>query len=103
MNSQICVNCNNKKAINRTDNRLVTESCGHVKCMDCLLKEKSGCVACAEDYSKQDHSSVLEVIELVDDGNAIQKEEQTASEDLSGKKPETTHIRIETGKDTSIV
>lgn len=46
MNSQVCVTCRNKKPVNRTDNRLVTESCGHVKCMDCLLLEKAGCEAC---------------------------------------------------------
>ncbi|XP_023948315.1 oocyte zinc finger protein XlCOF6 isoform X1 [Bicyclus anynana] len=46
MNSQVCVNCYNKKTVNQTDNRLVTESCGHVKCMDCLLHEKFGCEAC---------------------------------------------------------
>lgn len=46
MNSQVCVTCRNEKPVNHTDNRLVTESCGHVKCMDCLLLEKAGCEAC---------------------------------------------------------
>lgn len=42
----VCVQCKNLKYINSTNNRLVTESCGHVKCMDCLLNEKSGCNIC---------------------------------------------------------
>lgn len=53
MNSQVCVTCRNEKPVNRTDNRLVTENCGHVKCMDCLLLEKAGCEACLTEKSEQ--------------------------------------------------
>ncbi|KOB68120.1 Uncharacterized protein OBRU01_18843, partial [Operophtera brumata] len=66
MNSQVCVTCRNEKPVNRTDNRLVTESCGHVKCMDCLLLEKAGCEACLLQKSEQ----VIADVSDTDDGFA---------------------------------
>lgn len=96
MNTQICVNCHNKNGVNQTTNRLVTESCGHVKCMKCLLEEKSGCNACAESNGVQKENG---------DDNAKEpiKETKTPTADvecanLAKKiKPDTTHIRIEAG------
>ncbi|CAG4933687.1 unnamed protein product [Parnassius apollo] len=80
MNPKICVICRNSKPINQTDNRLVTENCGHVKCMDCLLLEKSGCVACARESSDQESG-----------------EDKPGLKDLcKKKKPETSHVRIVT-------
>lgn len=114
MNSQLCVNCRNEKPVNSTDNRLVTESCGHVKCMDCLLQEKSGCIACLSVKSRSDSAEASDA----DDGfggdsglcpaeitpcefgdKVIIREIQLDEvEDLSKKKKlETSHIRLETG------
>ncbi|XP_063827219.1 zinc finger protein 62 homolog [Ostrinia nubilalis] len=104
MNSQVCVTCRNEKVVNLTDNRLVTESCGHVKCMDCLLHEKSGCSACLasiqectepDDEVCGDDSPEPPEVPLV-----YEKEKEIASEVYNDyekkKKPETSHIRIET-------
>lgn len=83
MNPKICVICRNSKPVNQTDNRLVTEDCGHVKCMGCLLLEKSGCVACLREGSDQESG-----------------EGQTEPKELSKKKkPETSHVRIVTGSE----
>ncbi|XP_045535247.1 zinc finger protein 557 isoform X2 [Papilio machaon] len=80
MNPKICVICRNSKPVNQTDNRLVTENCGHVKCMNCLLLEKSGCVACLREGSDQESG-----------------EAPTDSKELvKKKKPETSHVRIVT-------
>ncbi|KAI5634257.1 oocyte zinc finger protein XlCOF28 [Phthorimaea operculella] len=72
MDSKVCVNCSNKNAVNGTDNRLVTESCGHVKCMQCLLQEVSGCNACqkAGGAVKQ----IKEVAGKVPDSDALKLE-----------------------------
>lgn len=109
MNSQICVNCRNEKPVNCTDNRLVTESCGHVKCMDCLLLEKSGCIACLSDKSRPESAETSDA----DDGFAgdtvlVQTDVEVSFEyddkdiaqveDLSKKKKlETSHIRVDSG------
>ncbi|XP_013192865.1 zinc finger and SCAN domain-containing protein 21 [Amyelois transitella] len=104
MNTQVCVNCLNKKPINQTNNRLVTESCGHVKCMDCLLREKSGCQACRgspnglqengdELDSKQDDSNLSPEVHHTDDGSTVEIRLDDCSKK---KKPETSHITIET-------
>ncbi|OWR53094.1 GDNF-inducible zinc finger protein 1 isoform X2 [Danaus plexippus] len=105
MNTQVCVNCYNKKAVNSTDNRLVTESCGHVKCMDCLLQEKSGCVACKQNVSEPE---TIESSEQNPPLTPVESyEEPAACEDASNednanivdpnskKKLEISHIRIE--------
>ncbi|XP_038221675.1 zinc finger protein 530 [Zerene cesonia] len=98
MNTQICVNCHNKNAINQTDNRLVTERCGHVKCMNCLLQEKSGCNACSDSNGVQKENTSV-------DNNTSQEElkaqlplevELTELEETKKIKPETTHIKVET-------
>ncbi|XP_026498517.1 zinc finger protein 675-like [Vanessa tameamea] len=105
MNSQVCVNCFNKKAVNQTDNRLVTESCGHIKCMDCLLHEKSGCLACLRNESEETKTVVLEnenkdaelgtTYEVPIETEIIHKEDQIDLENLSMKKLEYAHIKIE--------
>lgn len=94
MNSQVCVNCSNRKDVNTTNNRLVTESCGHVKCMECLLQEKSGCIACQNEINvdisnglDQDASNALDV------ENGVNKDNNTER-----KKPEIPHIKVEIGK-----
>lgn len=79
MDSQVCVICSNKKDINRTNNRLVTESCGHVKCMECLLQEKSGCIACQNEING-DISNGVRVA------------------NIERKKPDIPHIKVELGK-----
>ncbi|XP_053605365.1 zinc finger protein 722 [Plodia interpunctella] len=95
MNTQVCVICSNKKPINQTNNRLVTESCGHVKCMDCLLREKAGCQACRgnSNGAGEDKTSLCsEVLLTVDESSSI-----AARGDLNKKKkPETSHITVET-------
>lgn len=118
MNSQVCVNCCNEKPVNSTDNRLVTESCGHVKCMDCLLHEKTGCVACLSEKSKPKIEIEIEV--PLDEGlneeepalnsEAVETDDKSYDDDINKevqcdfddfykrKKPETEHIKIETGK-----
>lgn len=84
MNPKICIICRNSKPVNQTDNRLVTENCGHVKCMNCLLLEKSGCVACLKEGSDQESG-----------------EAPTESKELiKKKKPETSHVRIVTGAES---
>lgn len=105
MSSQVCVICQNKKPVNSTDNRLVTESCGHVKCMGCLLLEKSGCLACLkpkveigiQDSQGTDSDSAPreKTIEKSYDDKDTQCE--TYEEFIKKKKPETSHIKIETG------
>ncbi|KAL0831784.1 hypothetical protein ABMA28_001322 [Loxostege sticticalis] len=107
MNSQVCVNCLNEKVVNLTDNRLVTESCGHVKCMDCLLHEKAGCSACLKSIQECREPSDEEACgdsgpEQPDLPLVYKKEkeipiEYDPIEDFGKKKkPETSHIRIET-------
>lgn len=109
MDSQVCVICHNKKPVNSTDNRLVTESCGHVKCMGCLLLEKSGCVACQKPkYDVSLHDDDCEDRQPASFDNILQgqeksyddKDTQCETYDLftKKKKPETSHIKIETGK-----
>lgn len=97
--------CYNKKQPNRTDNRLVTESCGHVKCMECLLHEKDGCSACVRDKeSKEFEDSLVPEVALTVENGTLQTGNDT---DKNGAalyvekkiiKPETSHIQIETGK-----
>ncbi|XP_063386107.1 zinc finger and BTB domain-containing protein 24-like [Cydia fagiglandana] len=121
MESQVCVHCLNKKAINSTTNRLVTESCGHVKCMDCLLHETAGCVACAAESSPKEPEDTPEPSEgpPSDGDNADpepirtefplqyfllgreedEKESQAEycyDKTEKKKKLETSHIRVET-------
>ncbi|XP_026759723.1 zinc finger protein 668 [Galleria mellonella] len=108
MNANICVNCHNNKPVNLTDNRLVTESCGHVKCMDCLLHEKSGCKACAKTKKlPRDDLEPNAEDNREDNVNVVQAEEPVALKDstdihlvpceelLKKKKPETSHISVE--------
>lgn len=104
MNSQICVNCSNKKDVNTTNNRLVTESCGHVKCMECLLQEKSGCIACQNEInddisngSDLDVSKSLAVEYGVNEVN-IDNNRSPEIAKTEKKKPETSHIQVEIGK-----
>lgn len=108
MNSQVCVNCNNKKPVNSTTNRLVTESCGHVKCMDCLIHEKAGCAACLRDGNNQENGDIpMTEDESEEPATAYEvpveipetaKDNQTELEDINKKvKPETSHVRIEIG------
>ncbi|XP_026330529.1 zinc finger protein 493-like [Hyposmocoma kahamanoa] len=101
MNSQICVNCSNKKDVNTTNNRLVTESCGHVKCMECLLQEKSGCIACQNEINDDisngsdfDVSKTLAVEYGVNDVN-IDNNRSPEIAKTEKKKPETSHIQVE--------
>ncbi|XP_026727184.1 zinc finger protein 596-like [Trichoplusia ni] len=110
MNSQVCSNCRNEKPVNSTDNRLVTESCGHVKCMDCLLHEKNGCVACLKEKSKLKIEIELTLVETVHedraaDGETLETDDKSYDDDVNKevqceiydkKKPETSHIKIET-------
>ncbi|XP_063635504.1 zinc finger protein 696-like isoform X2 [Cydia splendana] len=121
MESQVCVHCLNKKAINSTTNRLVTESCGHVKCMDCLLHETTGCVACAAESSPKESEDTPEPSEgPPSDGDTAEPEpvrtefplqhfllgrEEDEKESRAEycydktekkKKLETSHIRVET-------
>lgn len=108
MNPQVCVNCHNEKAVNSTDNRLVTESCGHIKCMDCLLHEKLGCSACLREKTAEDQRDVKEACEgdsrpePADSPLVLEKEGNESLIEVydefgKKKKPETSHIRIETG------
>lgn len=101
MNSQVCVNCSNKNNVNTTNNRLVTESCGHVKCMECLLQEKSGCIACQNEINdgisnglEQNASKDLEEENGINEDNV---------DKLERKKPETPHIKVEIGKISSFL
>lgn len=102
MNSQVCVNCSNKKDVNTTNNRLVTESCGHVKCMECLLQEKSGCIACQNGINgisnglDQGASEALEVENGISEVNIDNEQFEVAKTEK--KKPETPHIKVEIGK-----
>ncbi|XP_011552414.3 zinc finger protein 558 [Plutella xylostella] len=115
MNPQVCVNCFNEKAVNSTTNRLVTESCGHVKCIDCLINEKSGCIACLKEKTVQEHERIPvedSSLPLHDDTEVVSTntkeliEPQAPELDLdleSGDdieevkrfKPDTSHIKIE--------
>ncbi|KAM3956291.1 uncharacterized protein ACR2FA_009741 [Aphomia sociella] len=105
MNANICANCHNKKPVNLTDNRLVTESCGHVKCMDCLLHEKSGCKACAKEKIPQAYKKEASIEDTVDNDNEVQVDEPIKEssevqsipyeELIKKKKPETSHINVE--------
>lgn len=111
MNSQVCSNCRNEKPVNSTDNRLVTESCGHVKCMDCLLHEKKGCVVCLKEKSNLKIEIELTLVETAngdraDDSETLETEDKSYDDDVNKevqceiydkKKPETSHIKIETG------
>ncbi|CAH0399026.1 unnamed protein product [Chilo suppressalis] len=104
MNPQVCVNCHNKKPVNHTDNRLVTENCGHTKCMDCLLHEKSGCGACilekeesvyankelSNGDSESEKSNELVVYEK--DSNDSQVDNESSEKK---KKLEVSHIKTE--------
>lgn len=87
MNQQICVICQNINPINSTDNRLVTESCGHVKCMNCLLKEKSGCVACLqESYDDEDG------------GDKLDKDDNNDNDIVRNESADNDHIVTLSGK-----
>lgn len=104
MSANVCVNCRNEKPVNLTTNRLVTESCGHVKCMDCLLHETSGCVAClsignpeleqiAQNNETDGNEAQTNLLNIEDDD--VNRDELVC-EDLSKKrKPETSHIKVE--------
>ncbi|XP_063367193.1 zinc finger protein 275 [Cydia amplana] len=120
MESQVCVHCLNKKAINSTTNRLVTESCGHVKCMDCLLHETAGCVACAAESSPKESEDTPEPSEgppsdgdnaepepprtefplqhflLGRDEDEKESRAEYCYDKTEKKKLETSHIRVET-------
>ncbi|XP_035440682.2 zinc finger protein 660 [Spodoptera frugiperda] len=110
MNPQVCTNCCNEKPVNATDNRLVTESCGHVKCMDCLLHEKTGCQAClSEKSSLRVEEGLNESLdeEFAEDSplpetdkcyDELDKEVQSEVYDefYKKKKLETSHIKVET-------
>ncbi|XP_047999895.1 zinc finger protein 316-like [Leguminivora glycinivorella] len=121
MESQVCVHCLNKKDINSTTNRLVTESCGHVKCMDCLLHETAGCVACAAEISPKGSEGTPELSDgPPSDGDNAEPEpprpefplqhfllgREDAEKETGAdchydktekkKKLETSHIRVET-------
>lgn len=106
MNTQVCVNCRNQKPVNHTDNRLVTESCGHIKCMACLLEEKSGCTACLKDQNGHEGGTVEKTLAEESEAGGVDiqdsednKDQLVAYEDTNKKKKlETSHIRIETGK-----
>lgn len=105
MNSKVCVNCFNKKSVNQTDNRLVTESCGHVKCMDCLLHEKSGCLACLKNESKAEivlENENMEAAPVATDEEPVEaeivhKEDENGLESIFIKKLEYEHIKVEMG------
>lgn len=104
MSSQVCVICYNKNTVNQTDNRLVTESCGHVKCMICLLREKSGCLACLRngtesevnnEQSENEPNQTFQLIRPVDDAS---RENSTQLENLAPKKKyDYSHIKTEIG------
>ncbi|XP_030030795.2 zinc finger protein 239 [Manduca sexta] len=110
MESQVCVNCRNEKTVNSTTNRLVTENCGHVKCMDCLVQEKNGCLACLSAKIQESNGNGLQLDDKHSDENQpIQAQDKHVNddsrpnsepseyEDLSKrKKPETSHIKVET-------
>lgn len=113
MNPQVCSNCRNEKPVNTTDNRLVTESCGHVKCMNCLLHEKTGCQACLSEKSKPTNEEALNesLEELVEDCPPVETDDKSCDDDVDKeiqceideefykkKKLETSHIKVETGK-----
>ncbi|XP_034828687.1 zinc finger protein 121-like isoform X2 [Maniola hyperantus] len=105
MNAEICVSCFNKKTVNVTNNRLVTESCGHVKCMDCLLHEKTGCGACMrngcekEVVAKQEmHEAQYSPVEKVKTFTVPVEYEELSQEEqelCTKKKLEIAHIKIE--------
>lgn len=104
MNSQVCVICYNKKTVNQTDNRLVTESCGHVKCMNCLLQEKSGCLACLRNDTESEISPIereyepIKTFEMPTQTDEVSIENQIELEDLSNKrKSDNSHIKVEIG------
>ncbi|XP_073952699.1 uncharacterized protein isoform X2 [Choristoneura fumiferana] len=111
MESQVCVHCLNKKPINVTTNRLVTERCGHVKCMDCLIHEEAGCVACAENKAVEPYGLAIEeqpsagptseneVPQTIPPPNHIvleenSKESQLENLDEGKKKLDMSHIKI---------
>lgn len=110
MESQVCVHCLNKKPINATTNRLVTESCGHVKCMDCLIREEAGCVACAENKAvgpygaeikalpNESLTSENEVPQVISALNRVvieeNKEGQIENLDEGKKKLDMSHIKV---------
>lgn len=54
---------------------MLTESCGHIKCMNCLLSEQQGCLACSNgDKHKSDFNS--------ENGDATSSGEVDASSDI---------------------
>lgn len=108
MNSHVCVNCRNENPVNRTDNRLVFERCGHMKCMNCLLQEKAGCVACQKTASETPEEVLTDDEGVNDDPVPVQTELKEFEDgvfqvDISKKKKqlETSHIRIESGRKIS--
>ncbi|XP_041988909.1 zinc finger protein 660-like isoform X2 [Aricia agestis] len=106
---QICVNCHNKKSVNLTTNRLVTESCGHVKCMDCLVHEKSGCLACLNSTKEKEDEVPVDEEKAVDISETVKEYEITIDSEpidifvdglndfdsSTNKKPEISHITEE--------
>lgn len=108
MNSQVCVNCRNKKAVNTTNNRLVTERCGHVKCMECLLEEKSGCIACQNEINDDisngfdglglEANKALKVENGVNEVNIDNEQNSSSEGSKTDKKKEAAHIKVEIGK-----
>lgn len=105
MNSQVCVNCSNKNDVNTTNNRLVTESCGHVKCMECLLQEKSGCIACQNEIN-DDISNGSKVLAMENGVNDVNKDNNESSEIAKPekKKPKIPHnIKVDIGKSKTSV
>lgn len=100
MSAQVCVNCLNKKTVNQTDNRLVTESCGHVKCMDCLLHEKAGCVACMRNGSEKEVLAKPEGETVKNNTVPVEYEDlsQEEQDQCRKKKLEIAHIKVEMSK-----
>lgn len=102
MNSQVCVNCSNKNDVNTTNNRLVTESCGHVKCMECLLQEKSGCIACQNEINDDINNGSKVLVENgVNDAN-IDNNESSEIAKPEKKKPKIPHIKFDIGKSKTL-
>lgn len=106
MDKKVCVNCHNEKPINSTYNRLVTESCGHVKCIDCLFREKTGCNACFTE-STEKHSDAdgqvqddLENEECSGTNGEVEEAIQTKDTTVAvndNKTSKITHIILERG------
>lgn len=107
MNPSVCANCLNEKPVNDTTNRLVTESCGHVKCMECLVQERDGCQACARE---KEQNIIVEEAETPQDDSPPRNNHLSQDvtvevpplyvlEKLNDKKKklETEHIKIDSG------